>query len=757
MLFMDRWPRGARGVRRAAILPALAVAAFAAGTWTSALESQAPDSVRSLAAQITGVVRSGGRPVSFAQVFVAGGTIRGMADSLGRYKLVGVVAGNITVTARAIGFSPRSQIVELASGDSVAVDFDLVPTASTLQAIVTSATLRETYVSESPVKVEVIAPSFLRRNVTNNLMENISFVNGLNQQVDCGVCFTNNIRINGMEGPYTAVLIDGAPMMSSLATVYGLNSIDPTLIEQIEIMRGPSSTLYGSEAMGGVINIVTKDARFAPRLSVNAFATSNGETALNVAGARAFGKAHTILSLNGGYNDRFVDRNNDAFSDLPLVRRLSVFNKWAIGSPVRRPFEIAARYYFEDRFGGTSAWTSKDRGSSETYGESIVTRRAEVIGSARFGADRAPARFDFAANWHDQNSFYGDQPYMATQIVAFGQLFWAPQVGQHTWGIGGGARWQSYVDSTRFHQTDAQHVIPGVFAQDEIALSANWTVLAGMRLDHHELHGVIPSPRLALKWTADPHTTVRLNAATGFRVVNLFTEDHAALTGAREVQITEELRPERSATITASLNRVFDIANVEDAATLDLDAYYTRFSNRILPDFGTDPNLIIYRNLRGRAETRGIAAAFGFATMQQPVFANLGVTLEEVFSLEEGQRQDVLFAPRFQGVFTVGYKLTNAGMTVDWTGRVLGPMPLPQFPDLASRSSWFTEQHVQVTKAMRQNAELYVAVKNLFDYVQRDPIVDPSNPFGDRFDTTRVFGPLQGRRLLLGLRHVVPR
>src|SRR5699024_7839872 len=96
---------------------------------------------------------------------------------------------------------------------------------------------------------------FLQKNPSANFMDNISYINGLSNFVTCGVCGTNSIRINGMEGPYTAVLIDGTPIIGSLASVYGLNGISPAIIERIEVIKGPNSTLYGSEAMGGVINI----------------------------------------------------------------------------------------------------------------------------------------------------------------------------------------------------------------------------------------------------------------------------------------------------------------------------------------------------------------------------------------------------------------------------------------------------------------------------------------------------------------------
>jgi outer membrane receptor for ferrienterochelin and colicins len=432
-------------------------------------------------------------------------------------------------------------------------------------------------------------------------------------------------------------------------------------------------------------------------------------------------------------------------------------NKWAMGTPARRPFELMARVYGENRFGGTSAWTPSDRGSSTVYGETIRTMRGELLGTVRRGSVSSPVRMDFSANWHQQDSWYGDTPYRATQGVAFAQGVWSPQVGAHNLMLGSTLRLQRYRDSTRAQQTSETRFIPGVLLQDELPLGSQVTVLGGVRADHHAAHGVITSPRLAVKYTPDAHTTVRLNAATGFRVVNLFTEDHAALTGARVVQITEALQPERSATATLSLNRVFDVGGIEDALTLDLDLYHTAFSNRIIGDFDTDPNLIIYRNLRGMARTRGVTLAVGYGTLRKPFTGSIALTVQDVSRTEDGVRRPLPFAPSQQAVFSLGYRIDRIATTVDWTGRVQGPTTLPQFDGLPGRSPWFTEQHVQLTRRMRNGPDLYVAVKNLFDFVQRDAIIDPFNPFGDAFDTARVYGPLQGRRVVVGVRQVVGR
>jgi outer membrane receptor for ferrienterochelin and colicins len=744
-------------LRKTSIVMLSAALAPCVARLSAPLGAQAPVAAGRVTAFVEGRITSDGRPVAAATVEVAALGLRTSADSLGAYRLRLPAAGRHAVRVRAVGFGPVIRTIDVPIGTTATLHVTLLRSAQLLNTVVTTGTLRDTYVSDSPVKVDVVTPAFLQRNVTSTLMDNISFLPGLNQQVDCGVCFTNNIRVNGMEGPYTAVLIDGAPMVSALATVYGLNSIDPSLIEQVEITKGPNSTLYGSEAMGGVINIVTRDARLAPKLTLNAFGTTNGETNLALAAGRTIGRASALFSMNGAYNTRFVDGNGDAFRDLPAIKRISVLNKWAIGSAAHRPVELLARVYHEDRTGGVAAWTPADRGSSSIYGESIRTSRAEVMGTVRTGSLTNPVRLDASASWHHQDSFYGAQAYVATQRIAFAQAVWTPTLGAHSLLLGATARHQSYEDSTLAQHTRDDRFIPGVLAQDEVRLSPKLSVLGGLRVDRHAVHGVIPSPRLALRFAPDAHTTLRLNAGTGFRVVSLFTEDHRALTGARLVRLAEALQPERSATITLSMNRVLDVNGIEDAMTIDVDAFVTRFSNRIVGDFDVDPNLIVYANLRGSAVTRGVSVAAGYSTLRQPLFGNLGVTLQDVYLREDGVRRDLVFSPRVQTVFTVGYRFARTGVTLDWTGRVQGPTPLPQFDGLASQSPWFTEQHLQLTKQLGRGPAVYVAVKNLFDYVQRDAIIDAGNPFGDRFDTARVFGPLQGRRVLVGVRTTVSR
>jgi len=717
---------------------------------------------------LSGTVSANGQPVYGAQVTVSFTALRALTSRTGQYRIPSLPAGIHTIVVRAVGFRPDSGVVTALSTSTTQHDVTLTASTTVAEAIVTTGTQKASTVSESPVKIEVFNTTFFKMSMTDNVTESIKRMNGLQVQQDCGVCGTNNIQINGMQGPYTAILIDGSPIMGNLANVYGLNGINPAVIQQIEVVKGPASTLYGTEAMGGVINVITKDARFAPRATLNAFATSDGESTVDASATFQRERVQSLLSGSFSYNDRFIDRNADGFGDLTSSRRLALFNKWTLGAPAEPVFSASAKYYNEDRLGGVRGWTSADRCGSSRYGESIRTRRGELVGRYRLPIGAQRTRLDFSASYHDQNSCYGTTRYNAQQGVYLGQLVWDRNLGAaHDVLAGLTARFQTYSDNTPITANGGapeQQFIPGVFAQDEVHLSPRVTLLGGLRVDHHQEHGFITSPRLALKWEATHHQTLRLNASTGFRLVNLFSEDHAAISGVRRLQIEEQLRPERSYNATLNYHAEL-LAHTRHPVEVDVDGFYTHFTNKIAPDYDSDPDATIYRNLNGYAETRGVATNVTYAPNTGPLSFNVGGTLQEVFLVQDGARRQQEFSPRFTGVFGASFALARAGLTVDWSGRVVSPQDLPACfdtssaacADIPTRGPWYTEQTVQLTKRFTRGIEAYAGVKNLFGVQVQRPVFDASRPFADDFQTNFVWGPVQGRRVQIGTRYALSR
>ena len=698
---------------------------------------------------LSGTIRSNS-PISFVSVSVKGQSIGTASDANGYFEIKNLKVGTYEFVFSAIGFKKLKKDITIQEGHNT-ITVNLEPSSYDLEQVVVTGTLKETFLSASPVKVDVITEKFLKKIATAIVMEVIENVNGVQKQINCGVCGTNDIHINGMEGPYTLVLINGMPIMSSLSTVYGLNGIPTSLIKQIEIIKGPSSTLYGTEAVAGVINILTKNPEDVSTIEIDGFMTSHQEQNIDFAYAPKMKKADMLLSGNFFQMNNFLDDNDDNFSDIPLSERLSLFNQWNFKRKSNKDFSISAKYYLENRSGGVKEWDESLRGNDSIYGESIFTDRIESAASYQLPI-KENVRIDASFNYHHQDSYYGNTKYEAYQNIYFANLLWNKRIGHNHDVLSGLTyRYQTFADST-LADVYEKKFIPAVFVQDEIAISKKWSTLLGMRSDYHDNHGFIFSPRLNLKYNPQTYTTFRLNAGTGFRLVNLFTEDHAFLTGSREVLVVEDLRPEESYNVNLNANHIFSLAR--STGTIDVDAFYTYFTNKITPDYDVDPNQIIYANLDGFSVSRGLA----FHIQQNfdiPLSLKAGGTFLEVYSVNENNiKENELFAPSFTGVFSLSYNWQKINTSVDWNAKVTGPMFLPTFPapfERAEISPWFSQHHLQVKKIFSDKLSVYIGVKNVFNYTQDSPLVDWENPFGDNFDTSYAYGPLQSRRLLFGL------
>ena len=212
--------------------------------------------------EIKGKVMAEGESLPNTNIYVETTTKGSTTDEDGFYNIKNLKPGTYSIAASFAGYTTQKKKVEVTNAD-VTLNFNLNYNES-LDEVIITGTLKPVSRLESPVPVEVYTPTFLKKNPTPNIFEALQNVNGVRPQLNCSVCNTGDIHINGLEGPYTLVLIDGMPIVSGLSTVYGLSGIPNSLIEQIEVVKGPASYLYGSEAVGGLINVITKLPENAP-------------------------------------------------------------------------------------------------------------------------------------------------------------------------------------------------------------------------------------------------------------------------------------------------------------------------------------------------------------------------------------------------------------------------------------------------------------------------------------------------------------
>ena len=721
-------------------------------------------------ASVTGIVSSEGAPLEFANVVLSGTSFGGFSDEKGSFNISEVPFGEYDLRVQIIGFETLVESIVVKEG-GVQINLDLKISDNQIDEVVVSGTLKPVSKSESPVPVEVYSKEFFDKNPVTSIFEAMSNVNGVRPQLNCNVCNTGDIHINGLEGPYTMILIDGMPIVSGLSTVYGLMGIPQSLIERVEIVKGPASTLYGSEAVGGIINVITKNPEKAALFSGDVMASTWGEVNTDLGFKfKPSSKASSLIGVNYFNYSQPTDNNGDGITDLTLQDRISIFNKWSFKRKENRVFTLAGRYMYEDRWGGELNWNPDYRGGSDIYGESIYTSRWEAFGVYQLPV-KEKINFSFSGNGHHQNSVYGDVLYIGDQSVMFGQLTWFKKIKKHDLTLGSAYRYTYYDDNTTATTIANEMHLPGIFLQDQITFNKQNTLLLGGRYDYNSAHGSVYSPRVNYKWMSkNRKNTLRLTGGNGFRVVNLFTEDHAAITGTREVVIEGDLKPETSWNGNVNFVKKFLFKN-DAFLSLDFSGFYTYFNNQILPDYDAQDDAIIYSNLNGYAVSQGVSLNTDLSFQNGFNFL-AGVTLMDVSVTDDGIAKRQELTERFTGTWGVSYDWKKKGLRFDYTGNVYGSMLLPLLDDEDVRdpeSPYWSIQNIQVTKKFKSGLEIYAGVKNLLNFtlpvnamwaIAQSEIPtreDGSyNPFdedlGDKFDPAYIFAPNQGIRGNFGIR-----
>ena len=653
-----------------------------------------------------------------------------------------------------------------------------------LNEIVVTGTLKDEYVTESPVKVNVITAkkinSFLP-SAGSNITKIVQLINGAQEVIACGVCYTNSISINGLEGPYTSVLMDGIPMYGNLASVYGLNGIPNMIIDRLEIVKGPSSTLYGSEAVAGVINIITKNPDDQPFISLDVQVTSHLESYLNMAVTNQIGKTTGYFGVNWDRKNDYDDYNNDGFGDDINLDRISLFNKWNIHRKSKKQFIISSRYYFEDRRNGVQEFLKNGnyknlRGSEKIYGESIYTYRFELFGEYEFDFIE-----DFEVNYsyskHNQNSYYGSDYYVANQDIFFTQFTLSKKHNKHDFLYGLSIKNNLYDDNTiatekivdgDIRNNASNQFIPGLLVQDQFKPSDKISLVGGLRLDHFKDHGLIFAPNFHIKYNPGQWLAFRLNVGTGFRLVNLFTEDHAFVTGQREVKIAEELQPEKSKSLILNTNYIYTGFN--GSGNFDIDLFYTYFSNKIIPNYDIQ-KYIIYQNSEGYSYSKGVSGAWNHSFLNGIAFT-LNFNHQVVKYTENNNNiktmLDMEHSPRWTAGLNIKFPINN-NWSINTSSNYVGVMQLPQVFDMLNngqiseisrpqKSKPFSIHNVNINGKLSNKNEVYFGILNVFNFRQKEsPLVAYNDPnynkgFSPSFDTSYTYAPNHGAEVFLGFR-----
>lgn len=711
-------------------------------------------------------------PLIGATVHWIGTTVGVATGNHGEFQISSEAILNKKLIARYVGYAPDTLTITNQSF----VEFRLTETNALGEVIVEGQRDGVIISDSNPIKTEQITQTELGKSACCDLAGCFETQTTVQPQTTNVITNSKELRILGLSGVYTQVLIDGFPMIQGLSYTYGISSIPGTLVDNIYVSKGANSVLQGFESIGGQINVETKDPDKTERLLLNAYMNNFLEKHVNANYAFKKGKWSNLTAFHTVQPANKIDRDNDNFLDLPLLTRYMISNKWKYGNENNTGWssQIGVRFFNEQRIGGQTSFNPEsDKGSNSVYGQSVNINQPEFWTKTSYRINEKHNIVLFASAFHQQqNSFFGTVKYKAQQTNFYGNLQYELTYAKHELKTGISYRHLKLNEDVAFtefllartYAGNYQRLenIPGLFAENTLRFFQNkLTWIAGVRGDNHNQFGFHFTPRTLLKYDIAPKTIVRANLGTGWRTVNLFSENIGLLVSSRDIIFSEQLQPEKAVNFGFNLTQKFETKNNNLSGYFSADYYRTEFQNQIFPDYDSDPTKAIIQNFRGRSVSNGFQAEL-YLKIYKRFELKTGYNFLDVYREIGDTKQLLPFNPRHKFLTTFSYKpLSNKfhfDMNIHWYGEQRLPdtrsNPIEfQRPDF---SKPYTIVNAQFTYNFKK-FEVYAGCENVFDFRQQQPIISWQDPFSPYFDTSSVWGPTRGREIYVGLRFKLSR
>jgi len=628
-----------------------------------------------------------------------------------------------------------------------------------------------TFISNDVAKTEVITSQELVKDACCDL----SGCFGKNSSVEVAVTDiltdSKELKILGLEGAYTQILIDNTPLMTGLNVKYGVSSIPGTLIDKITISKGSNSVLQGYESISGIMNVLLKDYKTSDKFLVNGFLNSGFEKQFNLNYIENVNKNwNSIFTFHSVQKSDRVDENYDGFLDNPLITRYTAYTKWNfLDEDNGTDAIIAGRYWSEERIGGEDDFNiDTDAGGDNVYGQTAEINSGEAY--MRFGKEISDSKsmvLYFNSSYYDQNSFYGITKYDASQTNVSMSGFYEFELTERSFMKTGLSykyfrteekiNFNGESDKTYAGNYQDMQSIPGIFAENSTSfLNDKASLMTGLRFDYHNQYNVIVTPRALFRYQPVNELVFRVSAGTGFRVIDLFSEYSNILASSRNIIINGELDPEEIFNFGTDILYYFTIGDA--GGSINLDFYRTDFGNKIIPDYDSNPSEVIFAN-----NSNAYSNVFQ-SELNLNLFRNLDLKLAYKFVDLKYEMNGRMVQQPFNSLSRVLTSFSyspennswsfNGGLQWFGTQRLPSTESNPPQYQRPSVSDPYTMINLQLNKNFA-NWEIYGGVENFLNFMQPAPIISAGNPFGPYFDTSFVWGPTKGREFYIGFRYLV--
>lgn len=698
------------------------------------------------------------KPVIGASVRLEGTVLGSITDSEGRFIIKGVPDGEFNIIVSSIGMHTAQKTIELKhiEGDEYEVAFELVENPIKTSNVVVTATRSEKIYEDIPIKVSTLSEAELKMTSSNNLRESLQFQPGVRTEVNCQNCGFSQVRINGLEGKYSQILIDGRAIFSSLNGVYGLDQISTNMIDRIEVIRGGGSSLYGGNAIAGVINVITKEPCYNFfDISYNNLLVDGTypENTLNINTAILNESQNMGFSAFGMINKRHeFDANGDGFTEIGRMDVKTMGGKlfWKYSSTSKLTAEFNAIQH-------------EIRGGNKI---DLMPHEADIAEQAKHNTLMAQLSYDhFFKNGNKitaytsgqqtkRNSYYGAEQDLnaygntdnQTFAVGTNYQFIGNFIGNHVIIAG----YELLYDQMQDYAPAYDRVIDqtaysnGFFLQDDWEINRNFNLLYGARLDKHNLiDDLVINPRASLLFKPFDKLSVRATFSTGYRAPQAFDEDlHITQVGGEGfvILVDDNLLPEYSQSISGSIDYSINLFTLPLAFSLEY--FHTQLNDVFtLVDNGEDVfgNRLLVRENGENAIVKGVTFEVQSSKFNS-YSLKLGFTYQsskysEAVEWSAGdseagipaQFSDEIFrTPDLYGYFMSSIDILH-NLSLDLTGYYTGAMYVPHYAgyidnDELKESETFFDLNAKINYdfGTNPNIRLSFGVQNLLNSYQSD-------------------------------------
>ncbi|MEQ9064357.1 MAG: TonB-dependent receptor [Vicingaceae bacterium] len=620
--------------------------------------------------------------------------------------------------------------------------------------------------------VEVLNEKELFKAACCNLSESFETNASVDASYTDAVSGTRQITMLGLAGIYTQILTENLPGTRGLASVYGLTYVPGAWIESISISKGTGSVLNGYESITGQINTELRKPEQDEALYVNAYGNQAGRMEGNLDYKLKLNERwSTSMLIHGKALKSKNDMNNDGFLDMPLNESVIAMNRWKYTGVKGLRTQFGVKYIDIKNQGGQSVFNPKVSPNDQpAWGNESKTSRTEAFAKIGYVFPEKKYNSIGLQLWgtdHNMRSYYGIRNYNADEKSGYANLIYQTIIGNTNHILKSGVSYlhddvSETFDTSIFNRVEQ---VPGAFVEYTHRPNEKITFILGIRADHHNLYDWIYSPRVNLRYGFTENTVVRISAGMGTRIASVLAENTAYMASSRTFNIPGNdkaygLNPEQALNMGISILQKFKLDYREGSVVIDF--YRTEFLEQVLVDLDATPREVNFYNLgNGQSYANSFQVELNYELIKR-LDLKLAYRFYDVKSeLRQGLLDKALLA-RHKGFVNLAFetrKNKRFGLwRFDVTTQLVGKQRIPittTNPPVFQRdeySSPYLLQSAQVTRVFNKSFELYLGGENLTNYRQKDPIIDPNDPYGNNFDASLIWAPIFGTNVYAGLR-----